>query len=46
MRLQHFSQRIINDWNSLPEQVVAGKDVNEFNSKLDQHWNQEVIYVY
>ena len=45
-RLQQFSQRIINDWNSLPEGAVLAKDVNEFKSKIDQHWNQEVIYVY
>ena len=46
MRLQHFSQRIINNWNSLPERVVAAKDVNDFKSKLDQHWNQEAMYHY
>ena len=30
-----FSQRIINEWNSLPEGVVLAKDVNEFRSKID-----------
>ena len=30
IRQRHFSQRIINDWNSLPERVVAAKDVNQF----------------
>ena len=29
-RLQHFSQRIINDWNALPPYVVNAKDVNDF----------------
>ena len=46
MRLQHFSQRIINDWNQLPENVIAAKDVNEFKTKLDQHWSHEVMYMY
>ena len=41
-----FSQRIINDWNSLPEGAVLAKDVNEFKSKIDQHWNHEVMYDY
>ena len=46
MRLQHFSQRIINDWNQLPENVIAAKDVNEFKTKLDRHWSHEVMYMY
>ena len=46
LRLQQFSQRIINDWNSLPEGAVLAKDVNEFKSKIDQHWNHEVMYDY
>ena len=33
----------INDWNSLPEGAVLTKDVNEFKSKIDQHWNHKVI---
>ena len=44
LRLQQFSQRIINDWNSLPEGAVLAKDVNELKSKIDQHWNLKVIY--
>ena len=44
--LQHFSQRIINDWNALPSYVVNAKDVNDFKSKLDKHWNHEVMYEY
>ena len=36
-KLHHFSQRIINDWNALPESVVQAKDVNDFKSKLDKY---------
>ena len=43
-RLQQFSQRIINEWNSLPKYVVNSKDLNDFKSKLDQHWNHDIIY--
>ena len=46
LRLQQSSQRITNDLNSLPEGAVLAKDVNEFKSKIDQHWNHEVIYDY
>ena len=36
-RHQHFSQRIINEWNALPSYVVNAKDLNDFKSKLDSH---------
>ena len=29
-----------------PEGAVLAKDVNEFKSKIDQHWNHEVMYDY
>ena len=28
------------------EGAVLANDVNEFKSKIDQHWNHEVIYDY
>ena len=42
-RIQHFSQRIINEWNAPPSSVVNPKDVNDFKYKLDSHWNHEVV---
>ena len=33
-----FSHRIVNDWNSLPEDVVSAPSVNAFKSRLDSHW--------
>ena len=41
-----FTENYINDRNSLPEGAVLEKDVNEFKSKIDQHWNHEVMYDY
>ena len=38
-RIDVFSQRVINDWNSLPAIVVSAESVNDFKNKLDQHWN-------
>ena len=35
LRKHVFSQRIINDWNSLPELVITSKSVNIFKSRLD-----------
>ena len=37
-RRNNFSQRVVNDWNSLPSKVVKASSVNEFKNKLDEHW--------
>ncbi len=33
-----FSQRIINWWNSLPENVISSETVNQFKGRLNTHW--------
>ena len=38
MRINHFSTRVINDWNSLPEEVVCAPSLNAFKNRLDRHW--------
>ena len=41
-----FSQRIINDWNSLPNDVVTSPNVLTFKSKLDNFlYNQRFSYI-
>ena len=38
-QFQHFfSNRIINNWNSLPEDIVCAKSLNVFKNALDKHW--------
>ena len=37
-RINAFSVRTVNDWNSLPEDVVEAPSVNSFKSRLDKHW--------
>ena len=39
-----FSIRIVNDWNSLPNDVVNAKTLNDFKSRLDAHWEKEQYY--
>ena len=34
-----LSVRAINDWNSLPEEVVEAEDTNKFKARLDRHWH-------
>ena len=38
-RSRFFSNRIINDWNSLPFSIVNASSINSFKSLLDEHWN-------
>ncbi len=38
VRLHSFSNRVITDWNKLPEEIVATKNVLAFKSKLDKLW--------
>ena len=33
-----FPHRIVNDWNSLPEDVVSAPSVNAFKNRLHSHW--------
>ena len=40
-----FSNRIVNDWNGLPEDIVATQSLDLFKSKVDK-WLQNDIYVY
>ena len=38
VRLQCFKNRIINDWNSLPSDIVNAPDVLVFKTLLDNYW--------
>ena len=37
--------RAINDWNALPPSVVLADTVNQFKSRLDQHWRSGIYFV-
>ena len=36
-----FSQRVVNDWNMLPVEVIHSPSVNSFKSRLDKFWLKE-----
>ena len=38
VRLNYFSNRCINTWNSLPDSVVNAETINSFKNRLDDHW--------
>ena len=37
IRKHFFSQRVVNDWNNLPEEVVDAETVNSFKNRYDKH---------
>ncbi len=41
LRRDAFSQRIIDDWNSLTEKIVNSESLDIFKGRLDKHWSTE-----
>ena len=41
LRRSYFTNRIVDDWNKLPEKVVMAKSLNSFKNQLDKHWGQD-----
>ena len=37
-RAYTFSNRVINDWNSLPDYIVNADSFASFKNLLDEHW--------
>ena len=47
LRRYSFTNRVINIWNSLPNDIVKACTVNQFKNRLDKFWkNQDMIYNY
>lgn len=38
-----FSNRVINRWNDLPQDIVTAKSLNEFKNKFDKN-NKDIHY--
>ena len=38
LRRSIFSQRVVNPWNSLPNEVVTAPTLNSFKSRLNKFW--------
>ena len=38
IRKYTFSQRVVNDWNKLPEECINATSVNMFKNKIDQYY--------
>lgn len=38
-----FSFRIINNWNSLSNEIVTAPSLNSFKNRLNKHWNNHPL---
>ena len=46
-RIQFFVNRIVNNWNSLPNHIVNAGSLNIFKNSLDRLWaKQDLLYNY
>ena len=41
IRKNFFTNRIINTWNSLPENVISAKNTKIFEHRLDNYWKDQ-----
>ena len=47
LRKYYFTNRVVNIWNSLPNDVVLVDSVTAFENRLDRFWqDQDVVYDY
>ncbi len=46
VRHHFFAERVINNWNALPEAVVTAPSLNSFKNRLDIHWNNYKHYLH
>ena len=42
IRQRSFSHRVINSWNSLPDEVASVGSTNIFKNRLDKHWAERM----
>ena len=42
-RINVFSNRIIDDWNKLPQEIVSATSINSFKNSLDKHWKEKTF---
>jgi hypothetical protein len=45
IRKYYFTNRVVDDWNNLPETVINAKNVKIFENRLDKQWqNHPMMY--
>ena len=41
-RINNFANRVITEWNALPEDVVTTPSTDAFKAKLDKLWHERI----
>jgi len=45
MRKFYFTNRVVDQWNSLPSWVVTANNTKIFEKRIDQYWqHQDIIF--
>ena len=44
LRKYSFTSRIVDLWNSLPDDIVISVSINGFKNKLDEYWRNKEMY--
>ena len=46
-KMHYLTNRIVNTWNSLPEEIVNAPSIRSLKNRLDKFWqNQDILYNY
>ena len=43
IKANSFSNRVVNTWNQLPEDVVMALSLNAFKGRLNKHWSRHPL---
>ena len=46
LRQKFFTNRVVEEWNKLPDQLVEAPSTNAFKNRFDKLWEDEEIYEY
>ena len=41
LRKHFFSQRVVDEWNSLSEEIITSETVNQFKARLNKFWKEK-----
>ena len=45
VRRNTFSQRVVNDWNALPDAVVTSGSIHQFKGRLGRWWKNDPLII-
>jgi len=46
LRKYCFTNRIVNIWNSLPDDIILAQTVDQFKNRLDKYWKKKHDFIF